>query len=296
MAINHRPSSPNILFRLSLFTVAVCLASPSCSADPDPLRLLGEETQGPRRLPADSKNDTPVYGYRVVQAYPHDSSAYTQGLVFADGILYESTGGSRWSRAILGYSTLRKVELETGRVIEMKPLAPEFFGEGIAVFEERIIQLTWQSRVGFVYDKASFNVLRLFKYANEGWGMTHDGEKLIVSDGTSILRFWDPESMAETRQVEVRENGRPVIWLNELEYIKGEIFANVWQSERIARIAPKTGEVTGWIDLTGILNAVERVRGVDVLNGIAYDVEGDRLFVTGKGWPKLFEIELVPPK
>jgi glutamine cyclotransferase len=254
--------------------------SPSCSAE--------SETARPQQARQSSAGEAaPVFTYRVVHTYPHDPGAFTQGIVYEDGVLYESTG-------LRGKSTLRRVELETGKVLQMVSLPPAYFGEGIAVYDQRIIQLTWTSRMGFVWDKKTLNRLDDFRYATEGWGMTQDGERLIMSDGSEFLRFWDPETLEETGQLEVRDRGRPVFWLNELEYIDGEIYANIWQSDRIAIISPADGRVTSWIDLTGILDAADRGPGVDVLNGIAYDAEGDRLFVTGKGWPKLFEIELVP--
>jgi glutamine cyclotransferase len=189
---------------------------------------------------------------------------------------------------------LRKVDLETGRVIEMKMVPPQYFAEGLTVIGEKIIQLTWQARLGFVYDKQTLDKTNQFNTTSEGWGLTHDEKRLIMSDGTSVLRFLEPETYTEVGRLEVKENGNPVTWVNELEIVNGEIFANIWQSERIARIDPETGAVTGWVDLTGLLSVVERGPTVDVLNGIAYDPVGDRLFVTGKGWPKLFEIELVP--
>ncbi|MEE8372542.1 MAG: glutaminyl-peptide cyclotransferase [Dehalococcoidia bacterium] len=228
----------------------------------------------------------PVFTYRVVNAYPHDRNAFTQGLVYEDGVLYEGTG-------LRGSSTLRRVELETGEVLQLLQISDEFFGEGVTIFEDRIIQLTWQSNVGFVYDKESFELLNDFSYPTEGWGLTHDGERLIMSDGTSTLYFLDPGTLQEIGRVEVLDNHGPVVRLNELEYIEGEVYANVWQTDRIARIAPETGRVTGWIDLQGLLSAEDRSAQVDVLNGIAYDADGDRLFVTGKLWPKLFEIGLV---
>ena len=231
----------------------------------------------------------PVFTYRVVDVYPHDLNAFTQGLVYEDGVLYEGTG-------LRGRSTLRRVELETGEVLQLLQISDEVFGEGVTIFGDRIIQLTWQSNVGFVYDKESFELLNDFSYPTEGWGLTHDGERLIMSDGTSTLHFLDPETLKETGRVEVSDNDRPVVRLNELEYIEGEVYANIWQTDRIARIAPDTGRVTGWIDLEGLLSVEDRSAQVDVLNGIAYDAEGDRLFVTGKLWPKLFEIEVVPPE
>jgi len=229
----------------------------------------------------------PVYSYRIVNTYPHDPNAFTQGLVFRDGVLYESTG-------LRGRSDVRRVELESGRVLARRTLLPLFFGEGLAVLRDRIYQLTWTSGVGFVYDRESMELVREFRYGIEGWGMTHDGERLIVSDGSEHLYFWDPETLQETNKLTVRDGGRRIANLNELEFINGEIYANVWMQDRIARISPETGKVLSWIDLTGILPLADRRANVDVLNGIAYDEEKERLFVTGKLWPKLFEIELVP--
>ena len=232
----------------------------------------------------------PVYTYEIVSAYPHDRDASTQGLVFHEGVLYEGTG-------LRGRSTLRRVALESGEVLQLQALPDEVFGEGIAIFGDRIVQLTWQARVGFVYDVhegSSFKLVREFHYPTEGWGITHDGQRLIVSDGTSTLYFWDPESLEEIGRIEVAGENGPVLKLNELEYVTGEVYANVWQTNRIARIDPGTGQVTGWVDLVGLLDPADQAEPVGVLNGIAYDAEGDRLFVTGKLWPKLFEIELVP--
>lgn len=228
----------------------------------------------------------PVYTYKVVHTYPHDRSAYTEGLVFDRGFLYEGTG-------LLGQSTLRCVELETGTVLKSRALSAQHFGEGVTVCGGRIIQLTWRSKVGFVYDKDSFELWQEFSYPTEGWGITYDGQRLIMSDGSSRLYFLDPESFQVTGSIEVTDKGQPVSGLNELEYIRGEIYANVWPTDRIVRIAPETGRVMGWIELAGLLPPEDRTEPVDVLNGIAYDAENDRLFVTGKLWPKLFEIELV---
>jgi glutaminyl-peptide cyclotransferase len=240
-------------------------------------------------LPACSNSDgVPVYSYNIVNTYPHDPDAFTEGLVFEDGFLYEGTG-------LLGQSTLRRVELETGAIVQIHELPDEFFGEGTTIYGNRVIQLTWQSHVGFVYDKASFELLQQFNYSTEGWGITHNGTCLIMSDGTSTLHFLDPQTFEEISQLAVFANDDPVTRLNELEYVQGEIYANVWQTERIARIAPGTGQVVGWIDLEGLLTAEDRTEPVDVLNGIAYDAGTDRLFVTGKLWPKLFEIDLIPP-
>ena len=227
----------------------------------------------------------PVYTYRIVNVYPHDPSAFTQGLGFHNGFLYEGTGN-------YGSSTLRKVDLRTGKILQMHRLLPQYFGEGITIYHDKIIQLTWQSHVGFVYDKASFKLLREFHYLTEGWGITHDGSRLIMSDGTSILRFLNPETFEEIGRLQVSDNSGPVVGLNELEYVRGEIYANVWQTDRIARISPQTGRVVGWVELRGLLTRGDLNRPVDVLNGIAYDAKRDRLFVTGKWWPKLFEIEI----
>jgi glutamine cyclotransferase len=188
------------------------------------------------------------------------------------------------------------VELETGDILQIRELSAQFFGEGITIYGNKIIQLTWQSNIGFVYDKNSFELLQEFNYPTEGWGITHDGERLIMSDGTSILHFLDPQTFEEIGQLEVFDDDGPVTRLNELEYIQGEIYANVWQTDRVARIAPGTGRVIGWVELGGLLTAEDRSEPVDVLNGIAYDAKTDRLFVTGKLWPKLFEIELISPE
>ncbi|MBI3951863.1 MAG: glutaminyl-peptide cyclotransferase [Acidobacteria bacterium] len=234
--------------------------------------------------------DTPVYGYKIVNTYPHDRNAFTQGLIFDNKFLYESTGLNE-------RSSLRKVELETGKVLQMYSLPDEYFGEGLALWQDKLIQLTWLSFKGFVYDKESFRQLREFLYPaeiNEGWGITHDDTRLIMSDGTSKIYFLNPETFERIGRIEVHDNGVPVDRLNELEYIKGEIYANRWLTNQIYRISPQTGQVLGRIDLTGLLSEEDRAQGVDVLNGIAYDAGHDRLFVTGKLWPRLFEIELVP--
>jgi glutaminyl-peptide cyclotransferase len=230
---------------------------------------------------------TPEYGYRVVHVYPHDRNAFTQGLEFRAGFLYEGTG-------LKGRSSLRKVKLDTGQVLQQIDLEPSLFGEGITVLNQQIIELTWQSEIGFVYSQPSFQRLRNFNYPGEGWGLANDGQQIYMSDGTAQIRCWDPVSLQEKRRFTVRDHGRPVMKLNELEYVHGEIYANVWQTDRIARISPVDGRVLGWIELAGLLSEADRAESVDVLNGIAYDVLGDRLFVTGKLWPKLFEIKLVP--
>jgi glutaminyl-peptide cyclotransferase len=226
----------------------------------------------------------PTYGYQVVRSYPHDGSAFTQGLFYRDGVLYEGTG-------LNGRSGIRKVQLETGEVLKVQPLASQYFGEGITEWNGHVLQLTWQSQMGFVYDLNTFVQQRTFSYQGEGWGLTHDNTRIIMSDGSADLRLLDPRTLKEIGRISVHDENGPVPELNELEYVRGEIYANVWQTERIARISPKDGRVVGWIDLHGLLTPAERA-GTDVLNGIAYDAAGDRLFVTGKLWPRLFEIRL----
>jgi glutamine cyclotransferase len=228
----------------------------------------------------------PVYTYRIVNTYPHDREAFTQGLVVADGVLYEGTGR-------LGASTLREVDLESGRVQRWHSLPEQYFGEGIAVVGDHIYQLTWHANLGFIYARASFEQIGSFAYPTEGWGLTYDGQRLIMSDGTPNLYFFDPDTLERTGQVLVTYRGQPVWALNELEYVQGEVYANVWKTNLVVRIVPELGEVVGVIDLTGLLSSDDLDQPVDVLNGIAYDEEADRLFVTGKLWPKLFEIELV---
>jgi len=228
----------------------------------------------------------PIYGYEIVAAYPHDPNAFTQGLQIIDGELFEGTG-------LYGKSSLRRVELETGEVLQQIDLAADLFGEGIAVVGERIYQLTWQEQRGFIYDRETFERTDEFRYETEGWGLTFDGEHLVMSDGTNRLFWRDPVTLAVERQVDVVQSDVPVSLLNELEYVDGEIYANVWQSDWIVRIDPETGQVVGWVDLTGLLDGIDLAQPVDVLNGIAYDAENERLFVTGKLWPRLFEIRLV---
>jgi glutaminyl-peptide cyclotransferase len=241
-------------------------------------------TQGGARPAATA----PVFTYKVVRSFPHDPQAYTQGLIYRDGVLYEGTG-------LNGESSIRKVRLETGEVLQIRRLDGRYFGEGIAVVGSDLLQLTWQNEIGFVYDLGTFEPRRTFQYPGEGWGLTYDGKRLIMSDGSPVLRFLDASTLKETGRLSVRDGRHPVDELNELEVVKGEIYANVYQTNRIVRISPKTGEVTGWIDLTGLLSPRE-ARSAEVLNGIAYDAEKDRLFVTGKRWPKLFEIQMVERK
>jgi glutaminyl-peptide cyclotransferase len=242
-----------------IFTLGACTAAPSFASDT----------------------------YRVIHAHPHDQTAFTQGLVYADGHLYESTG-------LKGHSSLRMENLETGRILQFHDVPSPYFAEGLTEWGNKLIQLTWQSHTGFVYDRFTFHLIKTFPLDGEGWGLTQDGKNLIVSDGTATLRFLDPESFKVVRRVKVKDHGVPVTQLNELEYIHGEVYANVWHTDRIARISPKTGRVLGWIDLTGLLPDRARRDPEAVLNGIAYDPNSDRLFVTGKYWPEIFEIKVIP--
>ena len=226
----------------------------------------------------------PVLNVKVVRAYPHDPHAFTQGLEYYRGYLYESTG-------IAGRSTLRKVALESGQVLQQVSLPPQYFGEGLTILRNKVYQLTWLSKKGFVYDLRSFRQIGEFPYDTEGWGLTNDATSLIMSDGTNKLRYLDPVSFAVTRTIELYAEGQGVVNLNELEYVKGEILANIWHSSRIARVDPRSGQVVAWIDLTSIVS-MEPHREEDVLNGIAYDRAGDRLFATGKNWSKVFEIKV----
>jgi glutamine cyclotransferase len=221
----------------------------------------------------------------VVNAWPHDPTAFTQGLIYLKGILFETTG-------LYGKSSLRKVDLETGKVRQIQAIPADIFGEGMTLLNDQVFVITWQSHKAFVYDPQSFTVQKEFTYEGEGWGLTHDGHSLIMSDGTDVIRFRDPATFEVTRSISVTSNGRPVKMLNELEYIKGEIYANVWQTNFVVRIDPASGRVTSVIDFSGLLAPQEYARNTDVLNGIAYDANGDRLFVTGKNWPKLFEVQI----
>ncbi len=235
--------------------------------------------------PRVASQPVPIYTYQIVNTYAHDRNAFTEGLAFDNGFLYEGTGK-------YGNSSLRKVDLATGDVLQMRRLSADYFGEGITVYDDTIVQLTWQSHTGFVYNKNEFNLLRQFSYPTEGWGVTYDGDRLIMSDGTSRLHFINPQTLETTGSIEVSDNSKPVSRLNELEYVNGMVYANVWQTDKIAIIEPGDGHVTGWIDLSGLLQTQDYSGHVDVLNGVAYDERADRLFVTGKLWPFLFEIKL----
>lgn len=226
----------------------------------------------------------PILGVKLVRAYPHDPHAFTQGLEYYRGFLYESTG-------IAGQSTLRKVALQTGKIIQKVSLPPQYFAEGLTIFHGKIYQLTWLSKKGFVYDLRSFRQIGEFPYDGEGWGLTHDDKSLIMSDGTNKIHYIDPVSYRATRTLQVYAGGEGVVNLNELEYVNGEIFANIWHSPRIARIDAGSGQVAAWIDLSSIVSQ-ENHDEEAVLNGIAYDKTGDNLFVTGKNWSKVFEIKV----
>lgn len=270
--------------RVLLLALSLLLAAWGCGADAtnDAVPPAGAPNAANANV---SQQQPTVYGYEVVNAWPHDRAAFTQGLIFHEGAFLESTGQ-------YGESTLRRVEPQTGRVLKSVEVAPQYFAEGMTLLGGKIYQLTWQNHVGLIYDPSTFELLGNFRYDGEGWGLTNDGESLILSDGTPQIRFFDPATFAVRRTITVTDRGRPVRELNELEYVKGEIFANVWHADRIARIDPQTGRVTAWIDLAGLLAAAERGGPEAVLNGIAYDAASDRLFVTGKLWPKLFEIRI----
>lgn len=235
---------------------------------------------------ADTDNP-PRYGYRVVQEFPADPGAFTQGLLYHEGFLYKSTG-------LYGESTLRRIDLESGRILALRVLAPNYFGEGLALWQDRLIQLTWKNRTGFVYRIGDLAPLESFSYDGEGWGLTSDGHYLILSNGSAELQFLDPQTYAVVRRVSVRDGATPVDRLNELEFIDGEIWANIWMTDLVVRIDPVDGRVTGWVDLSDLLPAGERTARTAELNGIAYDERAGRVFVTGKRWPKIYHIELVP--
>jgi glutamine cyclotransferase len=245
-----------------------------------PAQFIGGQShaRGPRR---------PIeYTFKIIRDYPHDPSAFTQGLVYHDGFFYEGTG-------LNGRSSLRKVRPETGEVVLHVDLSGEYFGEGIAIVRNKVIQLTWQSHVGFVYNLSDFKLLKQFSYTGEGWGLTSRDNELFMSDGTAEIRVLDGVTLKEKRRFTVRDGETPVDQLNELEFVEGELFANIWQTDRIARISSQSGKVVGWIDLTGLLSPVYRRQDGGVLNGIAYDSLHKRLFVTGKLWPSIFEIQLL---
>ncbi len=267
----------------------VLLAASGASAAPEshPIGLSSPVSAHELDVPGECK-DLPLESFEIVHVYPHDPGAFTQGLLYHRGFLYESTG-------LYGRSSLRKVEIESGKVLQSSPLSPAVFGEGLTLWEGRLVQLTWQSKIGYVYDLNTFAPVRQFRYQTEGWGLTHDGNSLIMTDGSASLIYLDPVSFEETGRALVRCGTTPVTQLNELELARGVILANILGKDVIARISLQTGAVLGWIDLSGLRRALGPVRGADALNGIAYDPEADRVFVTGKLWPKLFEIRLTAP-
>jgi glutaminyl-peptide cyclotransferase len=231
------------------------------------------------------QDSAPVYEYKIINIYPHDSTAYTQGLVYDGKDLYESTG-------LYGNSTVRRVELETGRIQKIYRMPAKYFGEGMTIWKNQLVQLTWKSMVGFVYNKSNFNQIGDFCYDRDGWGITNDSQRLIMSDGSDTLYFMNPDTFSDEGLIKVKENGKPVYQLNELEFINGKILANIYFDDRIAIISPETGAITGWIDLKGLSAREKNLGKVDVLNGIAYNAKRDTLLVTGKFWPELFEIEI----
>jgi glutamine cyclotransferase len=259
------------VFLLGL-SLVVCQCQPGSTAEPP-------------KAPSPENAGAPKYGYQIVNIWAHDPNAFTQGLVFHEGKLLESTGEE-------GRSSLRRAELETGKVLKKNDVPVPYFAEGIAVLNGKVYQLTWQHELGFIYDVQTFERVGDFKYEGEGWGLTSDGQSLIISDGTNQIRFLDPASFRVTKTITVADNKRAVDQLNELEWVQGEIYANVWHDDKIAVINPETGRVTAWIDLTGLIPAEELQDSEAVLNGIAYDQAGSRLFVTGKRWPRVFEIRV----
>jgi glutamine cyclotransferase len=274
--MNLSSSWPKEVTRRTTLIAALLISIPA---------LACQATSVPSLKPS-KKVPVPVYGYEVVHTWPHDRGAFTQGLTFQDGNLLESTGQ-------VGRSSLRRVELENGKVLQQANVAAPYFAEGITLLKGKIYQLTWQQQLGFIYDAWTFEKIGEFHYAGEGWGLANDGQSLILSDGSNRIRFLDPANFEVRKTIAVADGRSAINELNELEYVQGEIYANIWHANRIARIDPQTGSVVGWIDLTGILALGEVSDEEAVLNGIAYDETNRRLFVTGKLWPKLFEIRLI---
>jgi glutaminyl-peptide cyclotransferase len=239
-------------------------------------------------LGAGSAIAAPVAGYKVVATYPHSTESYTEGFFYLDGLFYEGTG-------LQGHSAVMAIQPQTGKTIQQLDLPSKYFGEGIVNWGSNLYEWTWQSHICFVYDRFSLRPVKQFTYTGEGWGMTRTAKEIITSDGTATLRFRDPGTFKETRHIVVKEGAKTINRLNELEYIKGEIYANIWHEDRIARISPQDGHVIGWIDLSGLLPASQKINEESVLNGIAYDAQHDRIFVTGKQWPTIFEIKIVNP-
>jgi glutamine cyclotransferase len=263
-----------------LVVFSACCAAPAQEQAPTPPAADGKQAPAPPEVTH--------YQYKVVRTYPHDRQSFTQGLVYQEGLIYEGTG-------LYGRSAILRWDLKTGNVLKKLRLPDKYFGEGITLFEDKLIELTWKSKVGFVYSKDTFTPRTQFRYPMEGWGLTHDGKRLILSDGTATLHFLDPNTYAEIGRLEVRNDGRPIRNINELEFIDGQIYANVWPSDMIVTISPKTGRITGMIDMVGLYSDPGPRDSDAVLNGIAYMPETRHLLVTGKLWPKLYEIELLPP-
>jgi glutamine cyclotransferase len=238
-----------------------------------------------------AQSSIPVYGYKVLHTYPHDTGAYTEGFFYLDGYFYEGTG-------TVGQSSVRKVDIKTGEVVQQAHLPPPDYGEGIVAWKHKLIELTWQSHHGYIYDLDSFKKIGQFDYPGEGWALTEDGRHILMSDGTPTIRVLDPETLKQIGKIDVTADGAPLININEVEWVKGQIYANVWLTHRIARIDPASGKVVGWIDLTGLGPKADETLDPDndVLNGIAYDAKHGRLFVTGKRWPLIYEIQLTPPQ
>ena len=268
-------------------SLALALALALCAGCGKKLPAAAQATVEPAPQPAPAAAEVPNYTYQVVGVWPHDPNAFTQGLVYVKGILLESTG-------LNGRSSLRKVELQTGRVLQQIRVPSQYFAEGMTVIGDRVFQLTWQSQKGFVYNLSTLELEKEFAYTGEGWGLTTDGRQLILSDGTNRIRFLDPVTFKVVRSISVFHRGEPLPQLNELEWVKDEIYANIWQTHSVARIDPANGNLLGLIDFSGLLAPGDRRANTDVLNGIAYDATGDRLFITGKNWPKLFEVRLKP--
>jgi glutamine cyclotransferase len=244
----------------------------------------------PVLLPAVASAALPTYDFKVVRSYPHDTQAFTEGLLYRDGVLYESTG-------LNGKSSIRKVDLASGKVLQSKDIPPQYFGEGLTDWGDTLVGLTWQTQTGFIFDLKTFELKSQFAYPGEGWGLAHNGKELIMSDGTATLRFLDPKTFLEVRRVKATADGIAVDQLNELEVVEGEIYANIWHTNTIARIDPATGKILGWIDFSKLYpEAGKGQNGENVMNGIAYDAEKKRLFVTGKLWPKIYEVKITPRK
>lgn len=285
----RRVSSWRALSLAVVFAFAACSKETATPRQRSPqtndVKTVNVSTDRQKQIEPAASDEVPVYTFKVINSWKHDSRAFTQGLVFYDGLLYESTG-------LYGQSSLRKVELRTGKVLKKVNVPGIYFAEGMTIFQGKIFQLTWKAHKGFIYDPDSFKQTGEFAYEGEGWGLTHDEQFLIMSDGTNRLRFLNPATFKVERTISVFDNDAPLAELNELEYVKGEIYANIWQTDRIVRLDPQSGKILGWVDLRGLLPVKDNDKPVDVLNGIAYDAAQDRLFVTGKLWPRLYEIRL----